>query len=338
MIEVKIKKLDNSEIEIEGEISAEELSSFRAGAIKELGKNVEIAGFRKGHVPEDILVKNIGEEKILFEMAEEALSQKYPEIVRDNKIDAIGHPEITITKIAVGNPLGFKIKTAVLPEVKIGDYKKIAKKVNSEKEESTEVTEKDVDDVITEIRQMRGKKQEGSEEIELPELNDEFAKGLGNFESVEDLKNKIKENIAEDKKIKAKNKKRVEIMDKVIADSEIAVPEILIRSEQNKMLAEMRGQIEQAGLEFNKYLDHIKKTEEELKNEWKEEATKRVKFGLVLNKIATDEKIEVSHDDIHKRQDEILAQFKDLDPQRVHDYVEDMLRSEKVLQFLEELN
>ena len=57
-----------------------------------------------------------------------ALSEYYPKILEENKIDAISRPEISITKLARKNPLGFKIKTATMPEMKLPDYKQIAKK------------------------------------------------------------------------------------------------------------------------------------------------------------------------------------------------------------------
>src|SRR3989339_1946852 len=123
---IEIKLLPNSEVEIIGEISAEIFMSGRSNAIKEFSDNAEMDGFRKGKVPEDIMIKNIGAGAVLEKMAVIALEKEYPKIISEHKIRAIGRPEITLTKLAENNPLGFKIKTSVLPEITLPDYKKIA--------------------------------------------------------------------------------------------------------------------------------------------------------------------------------------------------------------------
>ena len=151
---IKITKLKNSEIEITGEISAERLATCKTEALKKITKNAEMDGFRKGHVPSSVVSAKIGEAGLLEEASEIALAEEYPKIVIDHKLDVISRPEISITKMAFGNPLEFKIKTTVMPEIKLADYKKIAKGIMA-KEESTEVTEKEIEAVILEIRRNR---------------------------------------------------------------------------------------------------------------------------------------------------------------------------------------
>jgi hypothetical protein len=112
-----IQKLEKSVVEIKGEIETTAFEAFRDQAVKHLAEHVEIDGFRKGHVPANVALKNLSESQILEEMAQKALSVEFPKIIKENKIDAIGYPSIQITKLASGNPLGFTIKVAVLPEV-----------------------------------------------------------------------------------------------------------------------------------------------------------------------------------------------------------------------------
>ena len=130
-MQIKIIKLPKSEIEIEGELEADIFENYFTKALKRLGENLKIDGFRKGKIPENILLSKIPEITILEEMAQIALNEHYPKILEEEKIDAIGRPEISITKLARKNPLGFKIKTAVLPKIKLPDYKGIAKKIVS---------------------------------------------------------------------------------------------------------------------------------------------------------------------------------------------------------------
>ena len=104
MPKIDVKKLPKSEVEIEGEIEADIFETYFNKALKRIGEGVEIDGFRKGKVPENVLLSKIPEAKILGEMAEMALSEYYPKILEENKIDAISRPEISITKLARKNP------------------------------------------------------------------------------------------------------------------------------------------------------------------------------------------------------------------------------------------
>ncbi|HEY4482569.1 MAG TPA: trigger factor [Candidatus Paceibacterota bacterium] len=123
---VKVNKVSDTEVEIEGEIEATHFAGHRKGALANLGKNAELPGFRKGMVPEEILAERLGHGPILEEMAELALSEAYPKIIEEHKIDAVDRPHIQITKLAMDNPLTFKIRQTVLPDIKLPDYKKLA--------------------------------------------------------------------------------------------------------------------------------------------------------------------------------------------------------------------
>lgn len=354
MIDVTIKKIAGSELEISGEVPAVDFESFRNEVMKEFQAKVELPGFRKGHAPDNLIIEKIGEEKILYEMAEHTLAHYYPEILKDNKIDAIGRPEISITKIAKNNPLGFAIKTAVMPEIKLTDYQKIAKTEMNKKPEDLTVTEKEITDVIKEIQKSRtkhvhtddcdhsqkeNKPAKDQKETALPEIDDEFAKSLGTaswpIESVADLKNKIKENLTQEKIRRAKDKKRLSIMEEIIAKTKIELPKTLIEGELNKLAHEMRSQLESMGLKYEDYLSHLKKTEEDLRKEWEPEAIKRGKFGLILETIAKEEKINADQKEVAKEVALILEQYKDADPARARAYAENMLTNEAVFQFLE---
>jgi len=158
---INIKKLPKSEIEIEGEIEKDIFESYFDKAIKKIGEKIELPGFRKGKIPEKVLLSHVKEIQILEEMAELALSEHYPKIIEKETIEAIGRLDIAITKLARNNPLGFKIKVAVLPEIKLGDYKKIAKKILSEikpEEKNITVSDEDLENTINDIRKSRAPK------------------------------------------------------------------------------------------------------------------------------------------------------------------------------------
>ena len=346
-MKTKVTRLPKSEVEIEGEIDADSFEGFFKKALEKLGASVEISGFRKGKAPENVLLSKIPEIKILEEMAQIALSEEYPKILEEEKIDAISRPEIFITKLARKNPLGFKIKTAVMPAIKLSDYKKIAKKLNeAEKGKKKEdVTEEEIESTITDIRKARAKKkhitegatEEEAKEEELPKLNDEFVKALGPFENVADFREKLKENLQREKEIFAKEKNRLRIIEKVIEEATMEIPEILVEVELDKMLYKMESDIAQMGLRFEDYLKQINKTVEVIRKEFHEEGEKRAKLGLVLTEIAKLEKISPDPKQVEEEVAMILDKYKGADPERARVHTENVLTNEKIFQFLESL-
>ena len=239
---ISIKKLPKSMVEIEGEISADDFERHYKDALEELNEKSTIPGFRSGHIPENILTEKIGGESILEHAAEHALQEEYPKILREHKIEALGHPQITITKIARKNPLGFKITVAVLPPITLPDYKNIAKNIMSKKEE-IKVEEKEIDEALEFIKKS-GKKEEN---VSLPEINDEFAKKIGQKDLMT-LRDLLKQNITDEKTAKSREKKRMEALDKISTSADIEIPRVLVESEKEKMSAELRSSIENMGM------------------------------------------------------------------------------------------
>jgi FKBP-type peptidyl-prolyl cis-trans isomerase (trigger factor) len=294
-----------------------------------------------------MVAQKVGEGTLLEEAAEIALSEEYPEILNEHNIDAIGRPEIQITKIGIGSPMEFKIKTSLTPLVTLADYKKEAKKVAVADVEPT-VDEKEVADVIKNIQQSIAHQQmhqsAGLDEhththreitdADLPVVDDAFAKMVG-AESVEDLHIKIKANIVQEKKLKEKDKQRVALLEGIIGASTIDLPKIIIDGESEKMLAQFKDDIARSGVSYEEYLKHIKKTEDDLKSEWRETAVKRAKSQVILNEIAKAEGIAPAEDDVKKEMEHILSHHKDADRFRVRMYVETFMTNELVFKFLE---
>ncbi len=347
--DIKLNSLPERELEIIGSITAEKMSSLREKALKKFKEDLELPGFRKGNAPDSIVAQKVGEIRLLEEAAEIALSEEYPNILEEHKIDAIGRPEITITKLAPGLDLEFKAKTALYPDVKLADYSKIAKKSLGEKKDAPEITEAEIDEVIKDVQrniahQKLHMDKDTPEHVhdhapikdeDLPAVDMNFIKMLGDFKDVEDFKSKIKENLSTEKSMKAKDKSRTDILEKIMEESTIDLPKIIVDGEMEKMLAQFKDDIAKNGITYEDYLKHIKKTEDDLKAEWKETALKRAKSQVILNTIAKDENINPNEEDIKKEMEHILEHYKDSDRFRVRMYVETFLTNELVFQFLE---
>lgn len=357
-----VEKIDGSQVKISGELPYVELESERAAALVALGKNVELDGFRKGNVPAKVLEKHLGEMNILAEMAERAISHAYMHILEAHEIEAIGHPKIELTKLAPENPLAFTATVAVIPDIALPDYKAIAKRINADKP-SDEVTDADVDKQINDILRQKAayerlqKKAAMTEEekaaekpedliqseadldkLEIPELTDEVAKSFGQpgqFEGVDDLKAKLREHIAIEKKNNNTAAHRANLTDAIVEVATIELPHILIESEMNQMLAQMQEDLKRSELKMEDYLTHIKKTKEELMKDWEPAAAKRATLQLVLNEIAKQEEIVPAKDKVDVQAAALMEKFKDADEHRVRLYVASVLLNEDVMQRLE---
>ena len=345
---VVIKPLTQSRIEITGSIPTAIWEKNRAEAIKYINNSVTIDGFRKGMVPENVLIGKVGESAILEEMAEMSLSKTYIDILVDNKIDAIGKPEILVTKLAPGNPLEFKVTTAIVPTFKLPDYKKIAKaEVAKASSDELKVGEKDIGDAILRIRKSRAsheghdhakmtpEEHEKALESSMPEFTDDFVKSLGEFNDIPDFKNKLSVMIGEQKADEAREKTRIRIADALADAVTVELPDIMIESELNRTQAQFEADIERMGVKLEDYLKHAKKTPEEIRAEWKPHAEKKAKLQMILNDIAKAESITPAPEEVEEEVNHIVEHYTDADRERAAAYAETVLTNEKVFKFLE---
>lgn len=433
-MDYSLKELPRSEVELLISIPFSEFEPHTKRAAVLISEETEIEGFRKGRASYDVVKSRIGEQAIYERAAELAVRMTYPkileELVTSNQLPVfrppIGQPQITITKLAPGNELQYKVKTALMPEVELPDYKKIARRVLAGKKEvwvSDEEVEKALDWVrearaplVTVSREARkgdrvevdfesrsgGAKIEGGEsrnhpliigrgkfvpgfeeeiigmktgeeksfrlyvpeswqdknlagkdldfkvalrlvqEIQLPELTDEFAKSVGDFKIMEDLKKSIREGMLREKEDKEKERMRVLMIEDVAQNAVLEIPEVLTDGEVEKMLGELKSGMGQMGVKWEDYLLHIKKTIEDLKKEWRDQAERRVRVALSLREIAKLEKIEPGEEEIKERSDKFLEQYRstkqaqeNIDPESLREYTRSILQNEKVFEFLE---
>lgn len=333
MIKTEIKNNEKSTVEITAELSAEEFSKYRPMALNALRQNVSVDGFRPGKAPDQVIAEKVGAERVLQEMADLAVRDWYPKVVEENKIDAIGSPQVVITKLADNNPLGFKVITAVYPEVKLSDYKQIASKIVKEAEKTKVVEDKDIDKAIEEMEKaMNASKKEGEDD---KKLDDETVKKLGSYESLVDFKTKLKEKMQEDENRKATEKRRIKIIEEIGHEANPVIPDILLESELNKMIAEMEGQLSQNNLTIEGYLKHLNTTLEKLKEDWRPQAESRVRFGLIMEAIARAENITLDEKKVAEEMKKIKQIYPNLPDSHLRPHIEQMMTNEAIFEKLE---
>lgn len=217
----KVEMLPDSEATISGEIALDYLNSCRKDALKHLNEHVNLPGFRKGMVPEDILVKNVGEMAVLEEAAEIAMGRAYKDIILESKLAPITRPQISITKMAPGIPLEFKINLILEPEYSLPNYRQIASEV---KEDDTE-------------------------------------------------------------------KRRLQILEKIIEATKVEVPKKLVEMEARHSLHHFKHDAEKAGIKWEDYLNKTKKTDEEILESFKQSVINNFKAEFIIGKIAEKENL-----------------------------------------------
>jgi len=328
-----LKKLPLSEVELTGEVPFDTIAPYREKALKHMTEHVDLPGFRKGHVPKDMIIAKVGEIAILEDAVEHFMRDFFPMLIVEHKLEAIGRPTVAITKLAPGNPIGLTITTAVFPVIELPDYKKIARGIT--KDRAKDLTPEDIKTAVDAVRASHAPKPEEGKEPLLPEVTDEWVRTLGDFKDVTDFDEKIKGHLTSEHVQKSKEKHRIKVTEAVMEKTEIEIPTIFVESELDKMMGQMREDVKRFGMTFEEYLSRSSKTEVDIRKEFTDDARKRAKLQLTLNSIAEKENIVVSAEEIEKEAQHIIEHFKDADRERVHIYVESVIKNEKVLSMLE---
>jgi len=420
-MKVEIEKLPNSKVKLKIEVESKRVDEYIEKAYHELGKNLNISGFRPGHIPHQMIEKKVGSRAIHEEAVRLLLPHVYVDAIAQEKIMAIGKPEINVKKFAPGNSADFEAEVTVIPEIDLGDYKKL--KIENKK---LEISESEIDGVLRNLQKKEAKlspKEEAVEQgdwveidfdgfkggvlqeklksrnhpiitgegvllpdfekqiigmkpqeekefdiifpkdyyekdlagekihfklkllraqkVELPEINDEFVSRIsgGTDKNLETLKDDIKTALLKQKEHEEKTRKESEVINQVTERASLSVPQILVDEEIQAMQKDLENRLASQGLKLERYLEHLGKTEAELKDGFREEAEKRIKVGLIFNKIAETEKIEVTEEETEaefKRTQEEAAKknpekAKEINPEEVRRYIVNVLRNRKTL-------
>lgn len=161
---------------------------------------------------------------------------------------------------------------------------------------------------------------------ELPALDDEFAKDVSEFDTLDELKKDIREKIEQNNGQREKNEYEEEVIKKVTDAAEVEIPEVMIQKEVDYMVRDLDMRLKYQGLDIEKYTEMMNTTVDAVKNDFKEVAANRVKTNLVLEAIAKAENVEVTDEEIDKKAEEIAKNYGTKDIDKIK---ENILKSEK---------
>ena len=174
---------------------------------------------------------------------------------------------------------------------------------------------------------------------ELPELDDEFAKDVSEFDTLKELKESIKEKLEKENEQKAKYETEEAAIKAVCDNTEIDIPSGMIETEIDHMEKDMEQRMQYQGLTLDMYLQMIGKTKEEFRKEYEDQAKDAVKSRLVIEAVAKEEKIEADDKEVDEKIKEMAENYGKTEDElksneSLRNYLKENLKTEKTIEFI----
>jgi trigger factor len=390
------------------------IDPYKQAVLKRLKKDLKVDGFRPGHAPDNIVVRELGEARVQAEVLEEVIDHAFGNQMREKKIESLGSPEIDLKKFVPYTELEFTATFPIMGEIKF-DYSKLSVKkpeIKIPKERVDQAIETLQNQMATrkeskkpiengdEVRfdfegKREGKPVEGAAaqnhvmvvgsktfipgfeeelvglkkdeektfevtfpkdyhskdlqgakvefsvkineitKVELPKLDDEFAKKVGNKDTVKALREDIEGVLKQQEEEQSKKDYENKILDELLKKAKFDVPQQLIDQQVMQLESEMDKNLQNAGLDRKKYQEMQKITEDEMKKEVKEEADKRVRAALILRDVIKKNKIKVSDVELQQELAKMAEQYKSdpkIQEELTHGHFQDDLRNHLLTQ------
>lgn len=413
MIKSTIKK-GKSELTLTVTVDGKFIEPYRQSTFKRLKKNLKVDGFRPSNAPDNILVRELGEARVQAEVLEEVIQHAYDNQLREQKISALGSPEISLKKFVPYTEAEFTAVVPVMPEIKF-DYKTL--KV---KKAAVKVPKERVDEAIENLRKQMAKRvatnkpiKKGDEvrfdfegtragkpvegaaaqnhtlvigdgtfipgfednmvglkekeeksfdvtfpkdyhakdlqnakvtfkvkinsiyDVDLPKLDDEFAKQVSGKTSVKEMRVDIENALKEQDQAQTDKDYENQILAELLKKVKFDIPQQLLEQQVEQLEKEMDKNLHNAGLDRKKYMEMQKTTEEALKKEVKDEADKRVRAALILRDVIAKQKLAVGEVEIDQEISKMQQQYQSdpkIQEELTHDHFRDDLRNHLLTQ------
>ena len=387
-MKISVRNLEPTKVKLTVTVEPEELNPYLDAARKEIAKQVNVPGFRKGHVPGKIIDQRIGFAAVAGEAVNDAVPELYSKALDEKKIRPMAQPEFDVQDVPQSANDETKLKfTATVerrPDIELPEIDGLEIAISK-----PEVKDEDVDKRLETLRQRFGTlvgvdrpaakgdfanidltaeidgetvdSQEGvsyelgsntmldgldealdglsaGEETtfegtleagehegqkatvkvkvnsvkaeELPELNDEFASEVSDFDTLDEYKADIRKKLQEKKEQDAKVENENNVIEKVIENAQMELPQPMVDTQAREMVENYARRLQSQGLNINDYMKYTGMTPEKLMEQMRPEAEKRIKTRLVLEKVVEVENVEVSDEKLDEQINEIAASYK----------------------------
>ena len=175
---------------------------------------------------------------------------------------------------------------------------------------------------------------------ELPALDDEFAKDVSEFDTLDELKKNIKEKKQEQNEERAKYETQDEVIKALCENVKVEIPSGMIETETENMIKDLENRLSYQGLKLEQYLNMMGKTKEEMRKEYEPQAVEGIKSRLAIEAVIKAEKIEATDKEIDKKIKEMAINYgkendeEFLKNENVRNYIKQGIESEKAIDFL----
>jgi trigger factor len=161
-MKITSKQLPKNQVEITVEVPVEKLDKYLTQAVEKIAKNIKIDGFRSGKIPYNIIKQRIGEMSIYQEALDFIIRDTLFEALEQEKIDAVGQPQIDIDKLAPENPVIYRATLTLFPKVEVKDYKNI-----SAKRKEIKAEEQTIERTLGQLQKMRAQEVVADKAVEM---------------------------------------------------------------------------------------------------------------------------------------------------------------------------
>lgn len=177
----------------------------------------------------------------------------------------------------------------------------------------------------------------------LPEINDEFAQDVSEFDTLEEYKADIKEKLLKEAQESAEKKYEDDIVKKAVENAEIDIPEIMVEHQLNNILNRLNMTLRYQGMDLNSYINMVGTDEETFRNGYRDTAVLDVRTQLVLEKIGKEEKVEATEEDVEAEIAETAEKYKQsVEDFKKHlqdddiEYIKDTVITKKIIKLIKE--
>jgi FKBP-type peptidyl-prolyl cis-trans isomerase (trigger factor) len=279
-----LKKLSDTSVELKVTLDAQDVEPIVEKTYAEVASHVKVAGFRKGKVPRQIINQRVGTAYIIEEVTNEAINQFYSKAALEQNIKVMGQPTVDVEQpydfASPNKGIAFTAKVDVRPEVEIPSVEGRKLSVEVKATSKDDISQR-LEFAREQVAQMNAS--DGEKSVELPALDDEFAKSIG-FEKLDDLKKAVESDLEQANLSAAVGSAGDKILEELLSEVTIPLPEKVVEDQVENFLKTQK--------------DQGKKPDAKERDEAKERAERDIRSQILLDTYADQNDIKVAQEEI----------------------------------------